>query len=218
MRPANQTPDAMNARCRFGTLILLLTCVFSAGVQAQEQPEAQTLPDPTYYKPLRFETVTQEDGLSQTTVATILQDHQGYLWFGVEGGLNRYDGYDFKVYTSVLFDTTSLSGGPFALFEDRTGVLWVGTTNGLNRFDRETETFTRFPTDLNDSTSVGGASMPSRKTRRVLSGWASGGEGCDGWTGRQESSRLSGMIQTTPRASATTGSETFMKTTAVGSG
>ena len=145
----------MNARCRRFTLLALSACLAFA-VHAQESPEAEALPEPSYYKPLRFETVTQEDGLSQTTVATILQDHQGYLWFGVEGGLNRYDGYDFKVYTTSLFDTTSLSGNPYTLFEDRAGVLWVGTNGGLNRFDRETETFTRFPADLNDSTSVGG--------------------------------------------------------------
>lgn len=85
MCPANPIPDAMNAPRRYFTLLALSACLALA-VHAQESPETQTLPDPTYYKPLRFETVTQADGLSQTTVATILQDQQGYLWFGVEGG------------------------------------------------------------------------------------------------------------------------------------
>lgn len=43
-----------------------------------------------------FENLSLEEGLSQTTVRTILMDKTGYMWFGTDGGLNRYDGYEFK--------------------------------------------------------------------------------------------------------------------------
>ncbi len=47
---------------------------------------------------VRFEHFTSEDGLSQNAGLDILQDSHGYLWIGTQDGLNRYDGYSFKVY------------------------------------------------------------------------------------------------------------------------
>jgi len=91
----------------------------------------------------RFERVSIEQGLSQSTVQAIVQDRRGFLWFGTEDGLNRYDGYGFKVYKHSPDDPASLAGNSItALYEDSLGTLWVGTeTNGLERFDRETEQF-----------------------------------------------------------------------------
>lgn len=93
----------------------------------------------------RFNKITLEDGLSQSSLVDIIQDKYGFLWFGTYNGLNRYDGYTFKIYTNDTRDTTSISdNGITALFEDEIGFIWIGTANGfLNRFDRKTETFKR---------------------------------------------------------------------------
>jgi len=95
---------------------------------------------------LEFEQFTVNDGLSQNFVTRILQDHQGFLWFGTRDGLNRYDGYQFKVYSFDADDTTSLSENAIqAIFEDRRGNLWVGTWfGGLNKYDRATDRFVRY--------------------------------------------------------------------------
>jgi signal transduction histidine kinase/ligand-binding sensor domain-containing protein len=81
-----------------------------------------------------------EDGLSQSTVHAIVQDSEGYMWFGTEDGLNRYDGYHFTVIHSVPGDSTSLSDNYItALVIGRSGTFWVGTKKGLNAWQRETE-------------------------------------------------------------------------------
>ncbi len=93
-----------------------------------------------------FENITTKDGLSQNTVTCMLQDHQGFLWFGTEDGLNRYDGYQFVVYRHDPENAYSLSDSNiYSLYEDRSGTIWVGTTTGgLNRFDRATGRFTHY--------------------------------------------------------------------------
>ena len=58
---------------------------------------------------LRFkiEQITPKQGLSQSTVTSILQDKYGFMWFGTWNGLNKYNGYDFTVYKPEIYDTTS---------------------------------------------------------------------------------------------------------------
>jgi len=98
---------------------------------------------------LRFERISIKQGLSHNTVNCILQDSKGFMWFGTDDGLNKYDGYSFTVYKHDPNDSHSLSHNQvWALFEDSTGMLWVGTFGGgLNRFDRATEQFTRYDAD-----------------------------------------------------------------------
>jgi signal transduction histidine kinase/ligand-binding sensor domain-containing protein len=105
---------------------------------------------------LRFDRVPAEQGLSQTTVICILQDNQGFMWFGTEDGLNRYDGYSFKVYKHDPEDPNSLSNSwILSMIKDRSGVLWIGTANGgLNRFDLEANRITRYLNDPDDSHSL----------------------------------------------------------------
>jgi signal transduction histidine kinase/ligand-binding sensor domain-containing protein len=98
---------------------------------------------------IRFESLSIEQGLSQSSVHCIQQDRHGFLWFGTQDGLNRYDGYTFTVYRHAARDTTTLSDGWITqLHEDRTGHLWVATRNGVNLFDAATERFTRFRVPL----------------------------------------------------------------------
>ncbi|RPJ24874.1 MAG: GGDEF domain-containing protein [Chloroflexi bacterium] len=105
---------------------------------------------------VRFEHLTIQDGLSQNTGQTIIQDSRGFLWIGTQDGLNRYDGYTFTVFKHDAEDPASISNNNIlTIAEDQDGYLWIGTSDGLNRFDPATETFTRYknvPNDLNSLT------------------------------------------------------------------
>jgi signal transduction histidine kinase/ligand-binding sensor domain-containing protein len=100
-------------------------------------------------QPIKFERISLEDGLSQSSVYSILQDSRGFLWFGTEDGLNKYDGYSFTIYRHDPGDPSSLSRSLiWSICEDREGVLWIGTDGGgLNRFDRVSGQFTRYWAD-----------------------------------------------------------------------
>jgi ligand-binding sensor domain-containing protein len=93
-----------------------------------------------------FRQIKVEDGLSQSTILTILQDKKGYMWFGTGNGLNKFNGYSFVVYSNVIDNPSSISSNvTTSMFEDSRGILWFGTVDGvLNRYNRDTETFTRF--------------------------------------------------------------------------
>lgn len=102
---------------------------------------------------LRFEHVSIEQGLSQESVLNILQDRQGFMWFGTQAGLNRYDGYKITAYRTDPLDPGSLPDSFVnASFEDAGGRLWFGTKGGLARFDAATGKFVRY--QLGDNRSV----------------------------------------------------------------
>jgi ligand-binding sensor domain-containing protein len=86
---------------------------------------------------MQFSRLSTEQGLSQTRVAQIVQDDQGFIWFGKQYGLNRYDGYKFKVFVHDPARKDSLSCAFVrSLFKDRSGTLWVGCDQFLDRFDK----------------------------------------------------------------------------------
>jgi len=93
-----------------------------------------------------FERLSIEQGLSQSIVERIVQDHQGFLWFCTEDGLNRYDGYSFLVLRKDPANPDSLSHNHArTALVDRQGRLWVGTFNGgLNRYDPKTGHVVRY--------------------------------------------------------------------------
>ncbi|HXK43323.1 MAG TPA: two-component regulator propeller domain-containing protein, partial [Anaerolineae bacterium] len=98
-------------------------------------------PTPARAEPLFFH-LTTADGLSHNIVYTILQDRQGFLWFGTQDGLNRYDGYTFTVFRHRRSDPASLVNNTVnVLYEDRAGTLWVGTVGGLDSFSGVGERF-----------------------------------------------------------------------------
>ncbi|HMB24818.1 MAG: two-component regulator propeller domain-containing protein [Chloroflexota bacterium] len=105
---------------------------------------------------LRFDRIGSEQGLSQSSVRVIFQDHLGFLWFGTEDGLNRYDGYTFKTYKPDPDAAYSLSDRWInSIVEDRDGYLWIATRQGgLNRFDPRTEQFTHFLYDETNPSSL----------------------------------------------------------------
>jgi PAS domain S-box-containing protein len=105
---------------------------------------------------IRFEHLSIEDGLSQNAGLAIFQDSKGYLWIGTQDGLNRYDGYTFKIYKHDPDDPASISHNSIlAIEEDKDGYLWIGTWGGgLNRFDPAAETFVPYHFDAKEPSSL----------------------------------------------------------------
>lgn len=94
----------------------------------------------------RFQHFGVEEGLSQSSAVCLAQDRSGFLWVGTYAGLNRYDGYTFKLYTSDLGKPGSLADANIrALTVDASGALWVGTrSGGLSRYDALTDSFVNY--------------------------------------------------------------------------
>src|SRR5690606_24571945 len=115
---------------------LILLCVgFVFGVRIETQAQG-----------LQFKQLTPNEGLSQSNVSAITQDAFGFMWIGTENGLNRYDGYQVKIYRNDRDDPTSIpSNNIRSLFSDSQGHLWIGTSAGLSRYDRATDTFINIP-------------------------------------------------------------------------
>ncbi|WP_281614637.1 two-component regulator propeller domain-containing protein [Flammeovirga sp. SubArs3] len=110
---------------------------------------------------MQFDHLTEEDGLTFSTVTSIIQDNQGFMWFGTFKGLNRYDGYEMKTY----IHQEGNDFGPHddmisSIIQDHSGKLWIGLlNNGLSIFDPKSETFKHLkgghdPENIVPSTSV----------------------------------------------------------------
>ncbi len=86
-------------------------------------------------------------GLSSNSQKCITQDKEGFIWIGTEDGLNRFDGYTFKIYRKNPLDSASLRSNIIScLFTDSEGTLWVGTySGGLSRYNKENDNFYTFP-------------------------------------------------------------------------
>lgn len=97
-------------------------------------------------KTLYFENYNIDKGLSNNMVHCILQDSHGWMWFGTNQGLNRFDGYKFTAYRNNPDDNRSLMSDLVrAIFEDKKGNLWIGTEiGGLHLYNRETDNFIRY--------------------------------------------------------------------------
>ena len=132
------------------TWLRLALCLLGIPVCAQV-PQAHVNPILTklpihYSSDIRFTLISTDDGLSQIRVSSIVQDNLGFMWFGTEHGLNRFDGYTFKVFVHEAKDPNSLSGvNILFLFKDRDGELWIETEQALDCFDPKTESFTHYP-------------------------------------------------------------------------
>ncbi|HEX6739234.1 MAG TPA: two-component regulator propeller domain-containing protein, partial [Vicinamibacteria bacterium] len=114
--------------------------------------------------PMAFEHLSLEQGLSQTTVLCIFQDSRGFMWFGTEDGLNRYDGLSFRTYKYDPADSSSLPNSMvWAIVEDRRGDLWIGTEGGgVARWDHRRDRFQRV------TPSSGGSGPMSMRVRSLL--------------------------------------------------
>jgi signal transduction histidine kinase/ligand-binding sensor domain-containing protein len=137
--------------------IAILLCLFRAALargDSHSSPVAghSTILDPFSEKidlvdgnDIRFQRLSAGTGLSQTRVAWLVQDKVGFMWFGTQYGLNRYDGYKSKVFKHEPGRPDSLSCVYVrSLFVGRAGTLWVGCDRFLDRFDAATETFKHY--------------------------------------------------------------------------
>ena len=100
---------------------------------------------------IKFKHLTVENGISNNIVNTLIQDKSGFMWFGTNDGLNRYDGYDFKIFRHNPEDSNSISDNSIhSLFEDKKGGIWIGTKSGvLNKYNPRTEKFIKIKLQSN---------------------------------------------------------------------
>jgi len=95
-----------------------------------------------------FNQVWLEQGLSQSSISSILQDKKGFIWFGTQDGLNRYDGRIIDHYNFKPFDSKTLSGDDiFSFCSDNTN-LWTLSAGGLDKMDLNTSVVTHFKEEL----------------------------------------------------------------------
>ncbi len=130
---------------RGGILGTVAACVAMAALDVGAYAAAPT----PAMRPMYFEHLTMRDGLSQSTVNSILQDSQGYLWLGTENGLDRYDGDSIREYRRERGNEHGLASDYiWSMAEDAQGDLWLATEGGgVARWDRRTEQFQPFRHD-----------------------------------------------------------------------
>ncbi|MEL6651332.1 MAG: two-component regulator propeller domain-containing protein [Bacteroidota bacterium] len=146
--------------------LLVLLCVQFFPVLAQKSD-------------LFFEHFTTEDGLSQNDVNCIIQDSLGFMWFGTNDGLNRYDGYQVREFKPSEADSNSISSNLIScLSTDSRNRLWVGTTGfGLSCYDPMTEQFINYSHDPNVPSSLVSNQVLSIHTDRNNRLWVGTVEG-----------------------------------------
>ncbi len=107
-----------------------------------------------YPQSLKFQHLTVEDGLSNNEVFAVIQDRNGFIWFGTNDGLDRYDGYNFKIFRHNPNDSNSISDNTIrSLFEDKEGNIWIGTKSGvLNKYNPVSEKFSKW--NLNSNSTI----------------------------------------------------------------
>jgi len=137
---------------------------------------------------VRFRTYTPSDGLSQATARALVQDRDGFVWIGTQDGLNRFDGYSFRVYKHDRNDPTTLSHNHvWALLADPDGSVWIGTqAGGLDRYDPTHDRFVAYASgNASDST------VPSQLVTALLLDrggriWVANGDGRLQWVDRKQ--------------------------------
>ncbi|HEY5565451.1 MAG TPA: two-component regulator propeller domain-containing protein, partial [Rhodothermia bacterium] len=148
-----------------------------ASAQALRQDE---VPSPVSSRPLpiRFENLSLEDGLSMSVGQSIFQDRYGFIWIGTQQGVNRYDGYEFKLYTNEPFNPNSFpEGWVLDIDEDAEGNLWFATESRVSRMNRVDESFTHWRHDPDDERSIGDAWVVFPDKHGLV--WIAGAQGLD---------------------------------------
>lgn len=103
----------------------------------------------------RFRHISNEQGLSNSTITCIIQDTRGFMWFGTRDGLNQYDGVKAIIYRNDPHNKFSISDNTIrCIYEDAHHKLWIGTSYGLNRFDPVTNAFTQYAYDKQNSNGI----------------------------------------------------------------
>lgn len=105
-----------------------------------------------------YESISTAQGLSQGMIFDLLQDQEGFIWIATKNGLNRYDGYGFKVFTNDPYSVNSLSSNTIMkLLEDSKGRIWIGTEDaGINIYDKKSGRFHRIQHDPENAAGLSG--------------------------------------------------------------
>ncbi|HDR68048.1 MAG TPA: histidine kinase, partial [Bacteroidaceae bacterium] len=123
-------------------LFIILTLFFLASSHAQD-------------KYIRFKRITINDGLSLSSVYCIYQDSKGFMWFGTEDGLNRFDGKNITVYGIATDQRYMLSNKWIEIiYEDKSGILWLGSRGGLTKYNPRTGIFNPIRHNRDDERSL----------------------------------------------------------------
>ncbi|MGH8107738.1 MAG: ligand-binding sensor domain-containing protein, partial [Arenimonas sp.] len=95
---------------------------------------------------VRFQRYGVENGLSQTTIRDLYQDQQGFIWLGTQDGLNRFDGYEFRIYRNDPAKENTIGDNHIIAIENAASEgFWVGTqSGGLALYDPSKDEFKRF--------------------------------------------------------------------------
>ena len=110
----------------------------------------------------RFKRLTINDGLSLSSVYCIYQDSKGFMWFGTEDGLNRYDGKNITVYGATTDQHYILANKWIEIiYEDKAGILWLGSRGGLTKYDPRAGTFAPIKFESDDPLSLSNDTITS---------------------------------------------------------
>ena len=142
-------------------------------------------------RPMYFQHLTMRDGLSQSTVMSVLQDSRGFLWLATEGGLDRYDGYTIREYHRERDNPRALASDyVWALAEDVHGDLWLATDGGgVARWDRNSDSFQQFRHDWRRDDSLASDAVRTLLLDREGGIWAGTDRGLDLLDPRSNSAR-----------------------------
>lgn len=104
------------------------------------------------YSNIVFKNITIDDGLPQTTIECMIQDRRGYIWFGTNDGLSRYNGYEFKTYRNEINNDDSIVNNYIvSLNEDSEGNIWIGTVEGASRLNIYTDEIKNYKEDVDNN-------------------------------------------------------------------
>ena len=127
----------------------------------------------------QFKHLEVSDGLSNNSVNTICKDRDGFMWFGTATGLNRYDGYTFKIYQHAENDPESLPDNYITdIVEMPDGRFWINTARGYVLFDKEQDCFITDVTGFMKNLESGGVPEQVFVDREGNTCLSVAGEGC----------------------------------------
>ncbi|MBI9067618.1 MAG: histidine kinase [Salinivirgaceae bacterium] len=132
--------------------LLIVVALFVVGQLFAQEPNKTNIQSDLY---TRFFNLTELDGLSNNKILDIIQDAEGFIWIATTDGLNRFDGYRFKIYRNDLNDSLSISDNFITSLEiDVNHNLWIGTKNGLNKYNALVDGFNLYPVQSKESKGI----------------------------------------------------------------
>lgn len=110
---------------------------------------------------LKFNKISLEEGLAHSDVTSIIQDNEGFIWFGTLGGLNRFDGYDLKTFSNQNNPFESVYKNRIAKIVPKDDYLWLVTQGGIECFNIKTEKFLNLKWKFNDNATLNNTKINS---------------------------------------------------------